>query len=124
MQHARNRTVVNRLIGIHRVGIILLDLFIHFGELLKAVAHIGFGAGRGRRGQPLGKQHAEESEQRENENDCEERTTRTTSHASISFGRELWRGPATASWRKYSMQTSVLLDASSRPRLPRFVKFI
>src|SRR5271167_2973678 len=47
VQHARDGAVINRLVGIHRVGIVLLDRVVNLGELLEAIADIGVGAGRG-----------------------------------------------------------------------------
>src|SRR6202142_4670285 len=41
MQHAGDGAVVNRLVRIHRLGIILLDYVIDLGELLQALGDIG-----------------------------------------------------------------------------------
>jgi len=53
VQHARDGAVINRLVGIHRVGIVLLNRFIDIGELLQAVPNVGIAAGRGRRADSL-----------------------------------------------------------------------
>ena len=87
VQHARDGSVVDGLVGIHRVGVVLFDRLIHFGELLEAVANVGVRAGRRRGRNLLGKKHAEQAEQRKDENYKEERTTRTTGHVSKSSGR-------------------------------------
>src|SRR6202140_4015985 len=47
VQHARDGAVVDRLVSVYRVGIILLDLFIHLGKLLQAVADVGVTTRRG-----------------------------------------------------------------------------
>src|SRR5271166_2158869 len=91
VQHARNGAVINCLVGVHRVGIVLLDGFIDFGELFQAVADIGIGAGRGGRTDSLGKEHAQKTEQSQHKNYREQRTkagtANTTGHVSKSSGR-------------------------------------
>ena len=47
VQHARDGAVIDRLVGIHRVGVVLLDGLIDLGELLQAVADVGVAAGCG-----------------------------------------------------------------------------
>ena len=49
VQHARNGAVVNGLVGVHRLGIVLLDQAVHVGELPQAVTDVGVAA-RGCRG--------------------------------------------------------------------------
>ncbi len=80
VQHARNGPVVDRLIGVHRFGIILLHHVIHSGELPQAVADIRIPTGSGRRIQLLPVQHPEKSAGNENENNQEKCATRTTNH--------------------------------------------
>src|SRR5205814_6288963 len=80
VQHAGDGAVVDRLIGIHRLGIVLLDYAVNVSELAQAVAHIGVAAGRGRRSDLLPEQHAEKATGDENKNNQEERATRTTDH--------------------------------------------
>ncbi len=99
MQHAGNGAVVNRLVSIHRFGIVLLDQAVNVGELPQAVTNIGVAARRCRRVDLLAEDHAEESAGDKNENRKIECATRTTGHAFsfLRFGRR--EGPATASER-------------------------
>jgi len=66
MQHARNGPVVNRLVGIHRLGIILLDQAVDVGKLAQAVTYIGIAARRCCRVDLLTEDHAKESAGDEN----------------------------------------------------------
>src|SRR5215475_15369514 len=106
VQHARDGAVIDRLVGAHRLGVVLLNSLIHVGELFVAVADIGVAARRGRcRTDLLGEDHAQKSECCEDENYYEERASRTTSHFWNSLGRTMWRGPA-ASERSIACETS------------------
>src|SRR6202011_2158817 len=108
MQHARDGAVINCLVGIHRVGIVLLDRFIHLGELLQAVADIGVAAGRRCWADSLCEQHAQQTERSQNENNQEERTTRTTSHVSKSSGRDV-EGPGHPISAQYNIWSACLV---------------
>src|ERR1035438_1034415 len=67
VQHARYGAVVDGLVGIYRVSVVLLNLFIDFGELLHAVADFGIGT-RSRSGaDPLREEHAKEAEESKDE---------------------------------------------------------
>ena len=114
VQHARDGAVINRLVGIHRVGIVLLDLFIDFSELLEAVADVGVAAGRGCRADSLSKQHSQQTKQTEHENNQEERTTRTTGHVSKSSGRDV-KTPVTPSERSITCESASLVGCKNRP---------
>ena len=72
VQHARNRPVIDRLVRIHRIGVVLLDRLVNLSELFEAVSHIRVGARRGRRADPLREQHAEQAKQCEDKNYQEE----------------------------------------------------
>jgi hypothetical protein len=84
MQHPLDGSVIDSLIGVHWLGIVLLDNVIHVGELLKAIANIGIAA-RSCVGILLGKENAEESADCEKQYDKKEGTTRTTGHLRFSF---------------------------------------
>ena len=64
VQHAGNRAVVNRFIGVYRLGIILLDDVIDLCELLQALTDIGVAVVR--RGRIfLGENHSQETTRRQ-----------------------------------------------------------
>jgi hypothetical protein len=44
-QHAGNGAVIDRLVRVHRFGIVLLDYVVDFGEGLHAVLHVGIAGG-------------------------------------------------------------------------------
>src|SRR5436309_9074428 len=80
VQHAGNCAVVNGLIGINRLGVILLHHIVDCGELAQAVAYIRITASRCRRGNLLPEEHPQKSANYENENNQEECATRTKDH--------------------------------------------
>ena len=80
VQHARNGPVVDGLVGVHRLGIVLLHHVIHRGELPQAVADVGISPGSGRRIDLLPKYDPEKSAGNKNEYNQEECATRTTHH--------------------------------------------
>ena len=83
VQHARNRSVVNGFIGIHRLGVVVLDDGIDVRELLQAVFDVGV-AGKGRLlSGALGKQDSEEAADYKKKSDQEQRPASTTCHLEI-----------------------------------------
>src|SRR6185437_3307299 len=72
MQHAGNCTVINRFVGIHGVGIVLLDDAVHVGKFLHAFANVGVTAG-GRGGVDLlSEDQSQKTAKKQNENYQEE----------------------------------------------------
>ena len=61
VQHAGNRAVVDRLIGVHRFGVIVLNQRVNIGELLQAVLNLGVAGHGGLLAGTLGKQNAQET---------------------------------------------------------------
>ena len=84
MQHAGNRAVVNRFVGIYRLGIVLLDDVIDLSELVQALADIGVAVvGRGRIF--LGKYHSQKTAGCQKEDNKQGSSLRTTDHRGFSF---------------------------------------
>src|SRR5262249_18445968 len=99
VQHARNGSVINGLVGVDRFGIILLDQVVHLRELMQAVAHIGIAARRRRGIELLAIQHAQEAAGYKHKNYQDERATRTTDHRLFSFSWSVRARHETASLR-------------------------
>src|SRR5271165_246783 len=78
-QHARDRSVVNGLVRIHRFRVILLHHFVHLGEAADAVPNVAVGR-RGTSVETLPKQHADTTAGEYYGDNDEGRTTRTTGH--------------------------------------------
>ncbi len=72
VQHARDRAVVDGLVGIHRLGVVLLDEGVDVGELLEAVADVGVAGERRLLAGALGKQNAQKSAGKEEKSYQEE----------------------------------------------------
>jgi len=73
-KHSRNRAVIDGLVGVHGLGVIVLDEGVDVGELLKAILDLGV-AGDGRLlAGTLGEQNAQKSASKEKKNYQEERS--------------------------------------------------
>ncbi len=77
-QHAGNRAVVDRFIGVHRLGVVLLHQVVDLRELAQAVAD--FHVARSGRAEALAKQGAKKSARKNDNDNQEERTARGASH--------------------------------------------
>src|SRR6516165_8725006 len=78
-QHARDGTVVNRLIGIHRLGVVLLHHLVNLGEAADAVADVAL-VGSRRGAEALAKQHAHTTTHKNDADNSDSRATRATRH--------------------------------------------
>src|SRR5580704_6238284 len=113
MQHAGNGAVVNGFVGVHRFGIVMLHHVVNRGKLLQALADVGVAAGSNV-GVFLGKQHPEEATNCKEEDDHEERTTRTASHLQFP-----WAGPVFGLMAPHTAnERSIACDAASFRRFP------
>jgi hypothetical protein len=72
MQHARDRPIVDGLIGVHGFGVVFLDEGVHVGELLKAILDVGVARHRRLLTGALGEQNAQKSAGKEEKNYQEE----------------------------------------------------
>ena len=79
MQHAGNGPVVDRLIGVDRLGVVRLDNAVDFGKFLQAVTNVVVGTGRNG-GVFLREQHAQKSASCKKQDDYNEAATRTAGH--------------------------------------------
>ena len=59
MQHAGNGAVVDRLIGVHRLGVVVLDDLIDISELFQAVTDVGVSSERCLLSRVLGEKNAQ-----------------------------------------------------------------
>ncbi len=68
VQHARNRSVIDGLVGVHRLGVVVLDQGVNVGELLQAVLNLGVAGHRRLLAGTLGKDNAQKAagEQKKN----------------------------------------------------------
>ena len=68
MQHARDGAVVDGLVGIHRLGVVLLNDRVDVGELLEAVLDVGVAGDRRLLAGALGEHDSQKSAGEEEKN--------------------------------------------------------
>src|SRR6185369_3157595 len=107
VQHSRNRPVVDRFVGVYRLGIILFDHVIYRGELPQAVADVGISTGSGGRIDLLPEYDPEKSAGYEDEYNQEECASRTTNHH-VFLRRGDRKHPGQRVSAKYSTQSGPL----------------